>query len=38
LIADGHDPVPAQRILATYLSVLDTLTRHLAELESNPPR
>ena len=38
LIADGHDPEPAQRLLVAFLEVLDTLTAHLAELERNPPR
>lgn len=38
LITDGHDPIPAQRMLATFLKVLDMLTDHLAELERNPPR
>lgn len=38
LIADGHDPVAAQRLLATLLQVLDSLAAHLHELERNPPR
>jgi len=37
LTADGHDPLPAQRLLGTFLDVLDTLTEHLATLESKPP-
>ncbi len=37
LVADGHDPIPAQRLLTTLLEVLDKLTHHLAEMERNPP-
>jgi hypothetical protein len=38
LKADGHDTKPAELLLRGFFHVLDTVTRHLAELESHPPR
>ena len=38
LKADGHDTGPAKLLLAAFLQALDVVTRHLAELESSPPR
>ena len=36
LTADGYHPRLAQLLLVTFLSVLETFTQHLAQLESNP--